>query len=61
MKSIFNVVSILFFIVGLFFISLLFFTYTSVIMIRLAFLTIVTIVLGMVIYGGVLLFKKTFD
>lgn len=58
MKSIFNAVSILFFIIGLIFISLLFFTYTSVIMIRLAFLTIVAIVLGMVIYGGVLLFKK---
>lgn len=58
MQTIFNTVSILFFILGMICITILFFTYASFIAIRLAAFISIAFILGMVIYGGALLIKK---
>jgi hypothetical protein len=57
MKFLFDGLSIFVFILAIMLIAILFFTYASIIAIRLSVLAIVAIFLGMVIYGGVLLFK----
>jgi len=57
MKFLFDGLSIGVFILAIIIIAILFFTYASIIAIRLSVLAIVAIFLGMVIYGGVLLFK----
>jgi hypothetical protein len=57
MKHLFDGLSIGIFVLAIILIAMLFFTYASIVVIRLAILAIVAVFLGMVIYGGVLLFK----
>ena len=58
MKSVFNAFSILVFVIGILCICILFFTYASVIAIRLAVLVSFAFLIGMGIYGGGLLIRK---
>lgn len=57
MKFLFDGLSIGIFVLAIILIAMLFFTYASIVVIRLAILAIVAAFLCMVIYGGVLLFK----